>query len=46
MTLAKKNLEGLDYQTPDGIGVQIIEGEYPGSSYSAAILWQAVDYVN
>ncbi len=46
MTLAKKYFEVLDYQTIDSIGVQIIEGEYPGSSYSAAILWQAVDYVN
>ena len=30
----------------DGIGVQIIEGDHPGSSYYAAVLRQDVDYVN
>jgi len=46
VALAKKYFECLDYQTLDGIGVQIIEGDHPGSSYYAAVLRQDIDYVN
>ena len=46
MALAKKYFERLDYKTLDGIGVQIIEGDHPDSSYYAAVLRQDVDYVN
>lgn len=46
VALAKKYFEGLDYKTLDGICVQIIEGEHPGSSFYAAVLRQDVDYVN
>jgi hypothetical protein len=46
VALAKKHFERLDYQTLDGLGVQIIEGDHPGSSYYAAVLRQDIDYVN
>ncbi len=46
MALAKKYFERLDYKTLDGIGVQIVEGEHPGSSYYAAVLRQDIDYVS
>jgi hypothetical protein len=46
VALAKKYFECLDYKTLDGIGVQIIEGDHPGSSYYAAVLRQDIDYVN
>ena len=46
VALAKKYFERLDYQTLDGLGVQIVEGGHPGSSYYAAVLRQDVDYVN
>ena len=44
--LAKKYFERFDYKTLDGIGVQIVEGDHPGSIYYAAVLRQDVDYVN
>ncbi len=44
--LAKKYFERLVFKTLDGIGVQIIEGDHPGSSYYAAVLRQGIDYVN
>ena len=44
--MAKKYFECLDYKTLDGVGVQIIEGDHPGSTYYAAVLRQDVDYVN
>ena len=46
VALAKKYFERLGYETLDGLGVQIIEGDHPGSSYYAAVLRQDVDYVN
>ena len=36
----------LDDKTLDALGVEIIEGEHPGSSYYAAELRQDVDYAN
>ena len=44
--MAKKYFECLDYETLDGLGVQIVEGDHPGSSYYAAVLRQDIDYVN
>ena len=38
--------ENLDNETLDALGVEIIEGEYPGSSYYAAELRQDIDYAN
>jgi len=38
--------EGLDDKTLNALGVEIIEGEHPGSSYYAAELRQDVDYAN
>ena len=46
VALAKKYFECLGYETLDGLGVQIIEGDHPGSNYYAAVLRQDVDYVN
>jgi len=46
VALAKKCFERLDYQTLDGIGVQIVQGDHPGSSYYAAVLRQDIDSVN
>ncbi len=46
VALAKKYFERLGYETLDGLGVQIVEGEHPGSSYYAAVLRQDIDYVN
>ena len=46
VALAKKYFERLDYKTLDGIGVQIIEDQHPGSSYYAAVLRQDIDNVN
>jgi hypothetical protein len=43
---AKRYFERFDYKTLDGIGVQIVEGQHPGSSYYAAVLRQDIDYVN
>jgi hypothetical protein len=46
VAVAKKYFERLGYETLDGIGVQIVEGDHPGSSYYAAVMRQDVDYVN
>ena len=46
VALAKKYFECLDHKTLDDIGVQIIEGEHPSSSYYAAVLGQDIDYAN
>jgi hypothetical protein len=46
VAIAKEYFESLDYKTLDALGIDIIEGEYPGSSYYAAELRQDVDYVN
>ena len=46
MALAKRYFERFDYKTLDGLGVLIVEGEHPGSSYYAAVLRQDIDYVN
>ena len=35
-----------DDKTLDALGVEIIEGKHPGSSYYAAELRQDVDYAN
>ena len=46
VAVAKLYFEGLDDKTLDALGVEIIEGEHPGSSYYAAELRQDVDYAN
>jgi len=46
VAVAKQYLEGLDDKTLDALGVEIIEGEHPGSSYYAAELRQDVEYTN
>jgi hypothetical protein len=46
VALAKRYFERFDFKTLDGIGVQIVEGQHPGSSYYAAVLRQDIDYVN
>ena len=46
VALAKKYFECLGYETLDGLGVQIIEGDHPGSSYYAAVLRHDIDYGN
>ena len=46
MAVAKQYFEGLDDKTLDALGVEIIEGEHPSSSYYAAELRQDVDYAN
>ena len=46
VAVAKQYFEVLDDKTLDALGVEIIEGEHPGSSYYAAELRQDVDYAN
>lgn len=46
VAVAKQYFEGLDDKTLDALGVEIIEGEHPGSSYYAAELRQDVNYAN
>jgi hypothetical protein len=46
VAVAKQYFEGLDDKTLDALGVEIIEGEHPGSSYYAAELRQDIDYAN
>ena len=46
VAVAKQFFEVLDDKTLDALGVEIIEGEHPGSSYYAAELLQDVDYAN
>ena len=46
MAVAKEYFEALDYETQDALGVDIIEGEHPGSTYYAAELRQDIDYAN
>jgi hypothetical protein len=46
VAVAKQYFEGLDNKTLDALGVEIIEGEHPGSSYYAAELRQDVNYAN
>ena len=46
VAVAKQFFECLDDKTLDALGVEIIEGEHPGSSYYAAELRQDIDYAN
>jgi len=46
VAIAKEYFESLDYETLDALGVDIIEGEHPGSSYYAAELRQDIDHAN
>jgi hypothetical protein len=46
VAIAKQYFESLDDKTLDALGVEIIEGEHPGSSYYAAELRQDVNYAN
>ena len=46
VAVAKQFFEELDGDTLDALGVDIIEGEHPGSTYYAAELRQDVDYAN
>ena len=46
VAIAKQYFESLDDKTLDALGVEIIEGEHPSSSYYAAELRQDVDYAN
>jgi hypothetical protein len=46
MGAAKKFFEKLDTGTADALGVSVIEGEFPGSSYYAARLDKSVDDAN
>jgi hypothetical protein len=43
---AKRYFECLGNKSMDALGVQIIEGDHPGSSYYAAELRQDIDYAN
>lgn len=46
VAVAKQYFEELDGDTLDALGVDIIEGEHPGSSYYAAELRQDIDHAN
>jgi len=46
VALAKRYFECLGNKTMDALGVQIIDGEHPGSTYYAAELRQDIDYAN
>ena len=46
VAVAKEYFELLKYETLDALGVDIIEGEHPGSSYFAAELRQDIDHAN
>ena len=46
VAVAKQYFESLDGNVLDALGVEIIEGEHPGSSYYAAELRQDVEYAN
>lgn len=43
---AMRYFQRLGVETLDQLGVYLIEGEHPGSSYYAAVLRQDVDYAN
>jgi hypothetical protein len=46
VAVAKQFFEELDGDTLDALGVDIIEGEHPGSTYYAAELRQDIDHAN
>jgi len=46
VVVAKQYFEGLDYKILDALGVEIIEGEHPSSSYYAAELGQDIGFAN
>jgi len=46
VAVAKEYFEALDYETLNALGVDIIEGEHPGSTYYAAELRQDIDHAN
>ena len=46
VAVAKEYFENLDNDTLDALGVDIIEGEHPGSTYYAAELRQDIDHAN
>ncbi len=46
MGAAKVFFESLDFDTLDELGIKIVEGEYPGSTYYAAELMVAVEAAN
>ena len=46
VAVVKQYFEGLDDKTLYALGVEIIEGEHPGSSYYAAELRHDIDYAN
>jgi hypothetical protein len=46
VAVAKEYFESLDYKTLDALGIDIIEGEHPGSTYYAAELRQDIDHAN
>jgi hypothetical protein len=46
VAVAKQYFEGLNDKTLDALGVEIIEGEHPGSSYYAAEMRHDIDYAN
>ena len=46
MGAAKVFFESLDFDTLDALGIKIVEGEYPGSTYYAAELMGDVEVAN
>ena len=46
VVVAKQYFEGLDYKILDTLGLEIIKGEHPGSSYYAAELRQDIGFAN
>ena len=46
MGAAKAFFDSLDFDTLDALGIKIVEGEYPGSTYYAAELRIGIDEAN
>lgn len=46
MGAAKVFFDSLDFDTLDALGIKIVEGEYPGSTYYAAELLRDVEEAN
>ena len=46
MGAAKVFFDSLDFDTLDELGIKIVEGEYPGSTYYAAELMGDVEVAN
>ena len=44
--MAKSFFESIDVDIADDLGVVIVEGDHPGSSYFAAELRKGIDHAN